>query len=53
VLVEDDYAKITYLGFAEESNMGPTLKLFVEYKTDKTFMILTDQFYVDERKSNQ
>jgi len=50
VLVDDDYAKITYLGFAEESNMGPTLKLSVENKTDKTFMILTDQFYVDDKE---
>ncbi|WP_324823889.1 hypothetical protein [Sinanaerobacter sp. ZZT-01] len=50
VIVDDDYAKITYLGFAEESNMGPTLKLSVENKTDKTFMILTDQFYVDDKE---
>lgn len=47
VVLDNEYAKITYLGFAEESNMGPTLKLTVENKTDKTIMILSDDFYAD------
>ncbi|MBF4692150.1 hypothetical protein [Fusibacter ferrireducens] len=50
VLVDDDCTKITYLGLAEESITGPTLILSVENKSDKTIIVLSDQFYVDDQE---